>query len=185
MITTSTASGKTLAFLLPVPQKILGRSTLQGDFRLSDESAGGVISTVHCSRYWNISGEGKIRAGVYDGDTMPAERSRIKKECEYYINESGNVELCISPNHSKYGFDFIFANLRYIVIDELHSYRAHLRPSCEYFQADAQNLPVLSFKPPVFMQFCDNRQSGRTCKKYGTAFSLIEKDGSPSPVRGI
>ena len=38
VITTSTASGKTLAFLLPAED--IGRSTHKGDFRLSDESAG-------------------------------------------------------------------------------------------------------------------------------------------------
>lgn len=55
------------------------------------------------------------------------------------------------PNHSKYGFDFIFANLRYIVIDELHSYRgafgAHLanifrrmHRICQYYHSSPQFL---------------------------------------------
>ena len=55
------------------------------------------------------------------------------------------------PNHSKYGFDFIFANLKYIVLDELHVYRGafgshlanvfrRLSRLCRYYHADPQFL---------------------------------------------
>ena len=55
------------------------------------------------------------------------------------------------PNHSKYGFDFIFANLKYIVLDELHVYRGafgshlanvfrRLSRICRYYHADPQFL---------------------------------------------
>ena len=54
VITTSTASGKTLAFLLPVLQKILEDSSIR-------RKRWRVISTVHCSRYWNISEKGRFR----------------------------------------------------------------------------------------------------------------------------
>lgn len=164
VITTSTASGKTLAFLLPVLQKILEDPLTRAIFVYPTKA-------LASDQYRSLQpvleyfGEGKIQAGVYDGDTMPAERSRIRKSANIILTNPEMLNSAFLPNHSKYGFDFIFANLRYIVIDELHSYRRIWCPSCEYFQADAQNLPVLSFKSPVFMQFRDNRQSGRTCKK--------------------
>ena len=56
VITTSTASGKTLAFLLPV-LKIHS----QGRFSSIRRKRWRVISTVHCSRYWNISEKGRFR----------------------------------------------------------------------------------------------------------------------------
>ena len=54
---------------------------------------------------------------------MPAERSRIRKSANIILTNPEMLNSAFLPNHSKYGFDFIFANLRYIVIDELHSYR--------------------------------------------------------------
>ena len=55
------------------------------------------------------------------------------------------------PNHSKYGFDFIFSNLKYIILDELHVYRGafgshlanvfrRLTRICRYYHADPQFL---------------------------------------------
>ena len=164
MITTSTASGKTLAFLIPVLQKILEDPLTRAIFVYPTKA-------LASDQYRSLQpvleyfGEGKIQAGVYDGDTMPAERSRIRKSANIILTNPEMLNSAFLPNHSKYGFDFIFANLRYIVIDELHSYRgafgAHLanifrrmHRICQYYHSS-----------PQFMQFCDNRQSGRTCKK--------------------
>ena len=184
VITTSTASGKTLAFLLPVLQKILEDPLTRAIFVYPTKA-------LASDQYRSLQpvleyfGEGKIQAGVYDGDTMPAERSRIRKSANIILTNPEMLNSAFLPNHSKYGFDFIFANLRYIVIDELHSYRgafgAHLANIfrrmyriCQYYHSSPQFLcSSATIANPVEL-------AKKVC---GTAFSLIEKDGSPSPVR--
>lgn len=184
VITTSTASGKTLAFLLPVLQKILEDPLTRAIFVYPTKA-------LASDQYRSLQpvleyfGEGKIQAGVYDGDTMPAERSRIRKSANIILTNPEMLNSAFLPNHSKYGFDFIFANLRYIVIDELHSYRgafgAHLANIfrrmyriCQYYHSSPQFLcSSATVANPVEL-------AKKVC---GTAFSLIEKDGSPSPVR--
>lgn len=184
VITTSTASGKTLAFLLPVLQKILEDPLTRAIFVYPTKA-------LASDQYRSLQpvleyfGEGKIQAGVYDGDTMPAERSRIRKSANIILTNPEMLNSAFLPNHSKYGFDFIFANLRYIVIDELHSYRgafgAHLanifrrmHRICQYYHSSPQFLcSSATIANPVEL-------AKKVC---GTAFSLIEKDGSPSPVR--
>ena len=59
VITTSTASGKTLAFLLPVLQKILEDPLTRAIFVYPTKAL--ASDTVHCSRYWNISEKGRFR----------------------------------------------------------------------------------------------------------------------------
>ena len=184
VITTSTASGKTLAFLIPVLQKILEDPLTRAIFVYPTKA-------LASDQYRSLQpvleyfGEGKIQAGVYDGDTMPAERSRIRKSANIILTNPEMLNSAFLPNHSKYGFDFIFANLRYIVIDELHSYRgafgAHLANIfrrmyriCQYYHSSPQFLcSSATIANPVEL-------AKKVC---GTAFSLIEKDGSPSPVR--
>ena len=184
VITTSTASGKTLAFLLPVLQKILEDPLTRAIFIYPTKA-------LASDQYRALQpileyfGEGKIQAGVYDGDTMPAERSRIRKCVNIILTNPEMLNSAFLPNHSKYGFDFIFANLKYIVIDELHSYRgafgAHLanifrrmHRICQYYHSDPQFLcSSATIANPVEL-------AEKVC---GTTFSLIEKDGSPSPVR--
>ena len=68
-------------------------------------------------------GEGRISAGVYDGDTTSAERSRIRRSANIILTNPEMINSSFLPNHSKYGFDLLFANLQYVVIDELHTYR--------------------------------------------------------------
>ena len=184
VITTSTASGKTLAFLLPVLQKILEDPLTRAIFVYPTKA-------LASDQYRALQpvleyfGEGRIQAGVYDGDTMPAERSRIRKSANIILTNPEMLNSAFLPNHSKYGFDFIFANLKYIVIDELHSYRgafgAHLanifrrlHRICQYYQSKPQFLcSSATIANPVEL-------AEKIC---GTTFSLIEKDGSPSPVR--
>ena len=129
VITTSTASGKTLAFLLPVLQEILEDPLTRAIFiyptkALASDQYRAMQSIL------KFFGEGRVSAGVYDGDTKPAERTRIRKSANIILTNPEMLNSAFLPNHSNYGFDAIFANLRYVVIDELHSYRgafgAHL-----------------------------------------------------------
>lgn len=122
VITTSTASGKTLAFLLPVLQEILENPLARAIFVYPTKA---LASDQYRALQPAIEffGDGKISAGVYDGDTKPAERTRIRQSANIILTNPEMLNGAFLPNHSNYGFDTIFANLKYIVIDELHSYR--------------------------------------------------------------
>ncbi len=122
VITTSTASGKTLGFLLPVLQEILSDPRARAIFVYPTKA-------LASDQYKALRpvleyfGEDRISAGVYDGDTTPGERSRIRRSANIILTNPEMINSSFLPNHSKYGFDLLFANLRYVVIDELHTYR--------------------------------------------------------------
>ncbi len=88
---------------------------------------------------------------MYDGDTPPTERSRIRKNANIILTNPEMLNSAFLPNHSKAGFDFIFSNLKYIVIDELHTYRGafgshlanvfrRLSRICRYYHASPRFL---------------------------------------------
>ena len=184
VITTSTASGKTLSFLLPVVQRILEDPLTRAIFLYPTKA-------LASDQYRAIApileyfGPGRISAGVYDGDTAPAERSRIRKSANIILTNPEMLNSAFLPNHSKFGFDFIFSNLKYIVIDELHSYRgafgAHLanlfrrmKRICNYYQSAPQFLcSSATIANPVEL-------AELICK---TSFVLIDRDGSPTPEK--
>lgn len=184
VITTSTASGKTLSFLLPVLQSILENPLTRAIFVYPTKALASdqYRALQPILQYF---GEGRIAAGVYDGDTMPAERSRIRKSANIILTNPEMLNSAFLPNHSNYGFDFIFSNLQYVVIDELHSYRgafgAHLanifrrmKRVCDYYQSKPQFLcSSATIANPVEL-------ARRIC---GTDFVLIDKDGSPAPEK--
>lgn len=184
VITTSTASGKTLGFLLPVLQAVLEDPLTRAVFVYPTKALASDQYRA-LQPFLEYFGEGKICAGVYDGDTMQAERSRIRKSANIILTNPEMLNAAFLPNHSKYGFDFIFTNLKYVVIDELHSYRgafgAHLanifrrmKRVCGYYRSKPQFLcSSATIANPVEL-------AERIC---GEKFALIDRDGSPAPEK--
>ncbi len=184
VITTSTASGKTLSFLLPVLQDILSDPLTRAVFVYPTKAL--ASDQFRALKPWlEYFGEGRVSAGVYDGDTPSAERSRIRKSANIILTNPEMLNGAFLPNHSNYGFDFIFTNLRYVVIDELHSYRGafgshlanifrRLHRVSRYYQASPQFLcSSATIANPVEL-------AQNIC---GGTFTLVSRDGSPSPEK--
>ena len=84
VITTSTASGKTLGFLLPVVQEILSNPQSRAIFLYPTKAL--ASDQYRAIRPWiETFGEHRLSAGVYDGDTPPTERSRIRKNANIIL----------------------------------------------------------------------------------------------------
>ena len=185
VITTSTASGKTLSFLLPVLQDILKNPLTRAIF-IYPTKALAADQYRAIAPYLEYFGENRIVAGVYDGDTPVAERTRIRQSANIILTNPEMVNGAFLPNHSKYGFDFIFSNLKYIVIDELHTYRGafgshlanvfrRLSRVCRYYHSNPQFLcSSATIANPVEL-------ATEIC---GKQFILVDKDGSPAAERG-
>lgn len=181
VITTSTASGKTLAFLLPVLQEILKNPLARAIF-IYPTKALAADQYRALLPYIEYFGENRISAGVYDGDTPVSERSRIRKTANIILTNPEMVNGSFLPNHSKYGFDFIFSNLKYVVIDELHTYRgafgSHLANVfrrfsrvCRYYHSTPQYLlSSATIANPLEL-------ASGIC---GRKFSEVSRDGSGS-----
>ena len=184
VITTSTASGKTLSFLLPVIQDVLLNPATRALFVYPTKA-------LASDQYRAIKpildffGDDRIAAGVYDGDTPVNERSRIRSSANIILTNPDMLNSAFLPNHSRAGFSFIFSNLKYVVIDELHTYRGafgshlanvfrRLHRICRYYSSSPQFLcSSATIANPV--ELAEN-----IC---GKVFQLIEKDGSPAPKK--
>lgn len=184
VITTSTASGKTLSFLLPVLQEILSNPLTRAIFIYPTKAlASDQYRAI--TPYLEYFGENRISAGVYDGDTPVNERSRIRKSANIILTNPEMLNGAFLPNHSKFGFDFIFSNLKYVVIDELHTYRGafgshlanvfrRLRRVCRYYNSSPQFLcSSATIANPVEL-------AEEIC---GKKFIRISKDGSPAAAK--
>lgn len=184
VITTATASGKTLSFLLPVLQEILENPLTRAIF-IYPTKALAADQYRALLPFLNYFGANRISAGVYDGDTPVNERSRIRKSANIILTNPEMLNGAFLPNHSKYGFDFVFSHLRYIIIDELHTYRgafgSHLgnvfrrvERVCNYYHSSPQFLcSSATIANPVEL-------ASNIC---GKEFVCVDKDGSPAAKR--
>lgn len=116
VVATGTASGKSLAYQLPV------LSTFAADSRatalyLSPTKA----LAVDQLRALDALGLTDLRAAPYDGDTPPAERDWSRRHARWLFSNPDMVHRSLLPRHDRWaGF---LRRLRYIVIDECHTYR--------------------------------------------------------------
>jgi DEAD/DEAH box helicase domain-containing protein len=99
---TPTASGKTLCYNLPVLQA-LAQDQKSELHEIIEEM--GV----------------PIHSYTYDGDTAPSIRQKIRKAGHIVMTNPDMLHSAILPHHTKWVS--LFENLRYVVIDELHTYR--------------------------------------------------------------
>lgn len=190
VVTTGTASGKSLTYLLPVLQSVLddasARSLLLFPTKaLSQDQLRGVVNLV------DQMGGTRIEAGVYDGDTPPAERIRIRDRAHLVLTNPDMLNSALLPNHGRQGFSHIFRNLKYIVVDELHTYRgafgAHfagvmrrLWRICRHYGSN-----------PTFLCSSATIANAREhaellcLHQAGAKMQLIDEDGSPSAGKMI
>jgi DEAD/DEAH box helicase domain-containing protein len=116
VVTTGTASGKTLAFNLPVLDS-LARAPRNRVLYLYPTKA----LAQDQFRTLNALGVPRLRPAIYDGDTPTEQRWQIRKWSNAILTNPDMVHIGLLPNHERWGE--VLANLRYVVIDEAHVYR--------------------------------------------------------------
>ena len=128
LLNTETASGKTLAFLLPILNEFLQKNTPANSLFLFPTKA---LAYDQFQQYQNIlksvknHSEDKIinlpAVSVYDGDTPLSKRSSIRKNVNFLLTNPDMLHFAILPNHTRW--EEFFTKIKYIVIDEVHIYR--------------------------------------------------------------
>ncbi|MCY9657383.1 MULTISPECIES: DEAD/DEAH box helicase [Paenibacillus] len=116
---TPTASGKTLCYNLPVLQAIAEDDASRALYLFPTKA----LAQDQKSELNEIINEMgiDIKSFTYDGDTSPAIRQIVKNVGHIVITNPDMLHSAILPHHTKWVS--LFSNLKYIVIDELHTYR--------------------------------------------------------------
>ena len=119
VIATPTASGKTLCYNLPVLHAVLHNPSARALYLFPTKA----LAQDQLAELGELSSfaDGKIHGFVYDGDTEPVKRRLARTEGHVVITNPDMLNSGILPHHTKWS-DY-FQNLKYIVVDELHTYR--------------------------------------------------------------
>src|SRR5215212_5615307 len=116
IVTTGTASGKSLCFQLPTLD-VLCRDPRARALYLYPAKA----LAQDQARSLHAFGVDRVRQAIYDGDTPREQRSAIRRRANVVLTNPDMLHLGILPNHRAWG-DF-FSNLALVVVDEAHVYR--------------------------------------------------------------
>lgn len=188
IVTTGTASGKSLCFNLPVlhtlavdsraralylyPTKALAQDQARKIGELGTGMRRGAKTPI-------------VRHAIYDGDTPSGERRAIRERSNLVLSNPDMLNQGVLPNHKQWA-EF-FANLAWIVVDEAHVYRgvfgSHVanvlrrlrRIAAAYGTAPRIILTSATIANPL--QLAENLT--------GEDFALIDRDSGPRADREI
>jgi DEAD/DEAH box helicase domain-containing protein len=119
VIVTPTASGKTLCYNLPILNAILENSDRRALYLFPTKA----LAQDQLAELHDVNQRLDNRFGVftYDGDTPSDARKAIREKGHLVLTNPDMLHTGILPHHARW--TRLFENLRYIVIDELHTYR--------------------------------------------------------------
>jgi DEAD/DEAH box helicase domain-containing protein len=116
IVTTGTASGKTLAFNLPVLDAIAREPKTRALYLYPTKA-------LAQDQFRTLAGYRvpKLRPAIYDGDTPAEQRREIRRTANVILSNPDMLHIGVLPNHDRWGD--VLANLRHVVVDEAHVYR--------------------------------------------------------------
>src|SRR5215470_3857161 len=119
VIVTPTASGKTLCYNLPILHTILENADGRALYLFPTKA----LAQDQLAELYDLNRRLDDRFGVftYDGDTPSDARKAIREKSHVILTNPDMLHTGILPHHTRW--TRLFQNLRYIVIDELHTYR--------------------------------------------------------------
>ncbi len=145
VVVTPTASGKTLCYNLPVLNRLIAEPAARALYlfptkALAEDQLQEFQAAVNAM-------DSDVKAFTYDGDTPQDARRAIRERANVVLTNPDMLHAGILPHHTKWAK--AFENLRYIVIDELHSYRGvygshlanvlrRLKRICEFYGSSPQ-----------------------------------------------
>ncbi|UMB70140.1 DEAD/DEAH box helicase [Mycobacterium paraterrae] len=189
VISTGTASGKSLAYQLPIlnvlataprsralyvsPTKALGHDQLRAAHTLTAA----------------IPRLGDVAPTAYDGDSPTEVRRFARERSRWVFSNPDMVHLALLRNHARWAM--FLRNLRFVVVDECHYYRGvfgsnvamvlrRLLRLCARYSADPARLPTV-----IFASATTSAPGATATELIGQPVAEVTEDGSPQGARTV
>ncbi|HEX8052831.1 MAG TPA: DEAD/DEAH box helicase [Thermoleophilaceae bacterium] len=180
IVTTGTASGKSLAFNLPVLDT-LARDRRARAFYLYPTKA---LAQDQARKLTGLKAP-FLKHAIYDGDTPQSERRSIRARSNLILTNPDMLNVGVLPHHRQWGD--VLANLAWIVVDEAHVYRgvfgSHVANVLRRLRRLAR---AYGTEPRFVLASATIANPGELAEKLtGKECRLVDRDGAPRHERKI
>jgi len=178
MVSTSSASGKTLCYNIPVIEAILTERGSRALYlfptkALAQDQLRG-LQELFCPALSRME-----EFSTFDGDTPQTERAEIRKRARIVLTNPDMLHFGILPNHQ--AWSKFLRHLRYVVVDEAHTYRGVFGSHVACVLRRLRRLCDLYGSTPQFI--CSSAtiaNPGEHAERLvGLPFEVVDNDGSP------
>ena len=178
VVVTPTASGKTMCYNLPVLNAVLENPDARALYLFPTKA----LAQDQLAELHDLSARLDDRLGVftYDGDTPADARKAIRERGHIVLSNPDMLHTGILPHHTRW--QRLFENLRYIVLDELHTYRgvfgSHLANVLRRLRRIAR---FYGSNPQFICSSATIANPGELASRLAeTDFEVIEENGAPA-----
>jgi DEAD/DEAH box helicase domain-containing protein len=182
IITTGTASGKSLCFQVPTLEVLSSDRAARALYLYPTKAlAQDQARALHAFGLHRT-----IRPAIYDGDTPRGERSAIRKRSNLILTNPDMLHVGILPHH--HAWDEMLANLAFVVIDEAHVYRGVFGSHVGNVLRRLRRAAAIHGTEPRFLLTSATIANPVELAERLTGlegFNLVDGDSAPKPTRRI
>lgn len=184
-IVSRTASGKTLSFLLPILNEYLNAPKPFSTLLLYPTKALSRDQEGTLAKLTKAVNDERL-LGTYDGDTPVELRRTLQRSADFVITNPDMLHAGFLPNHGRAWKAFL-SRLRYIVIDEVHSYRGSFGSHvANVFRRLLRICELYNVRPTFVCCSATIANPAEHVKAlFGRDFTVIDNDSAPRPQRHL
>jgi DEAD/DEAH box helicase domain-containing protein len=180
IVTSGTASGKSLSFNLPVLDAIARDRMTRALYVYPTKAL-----AQDQARKLSELGLPALRHAIYDGDTPRDDRPGIRRRSNLVLTNPDMLNMAVLSHHKGWG-DFL-ANLEWVVVDEAHTYRGVFGSHVANVLRRLRRVARLYGSDPrfIFASATIANPVELAERLAGTEFALVDSDGAPRARRRI
>ncbi|HTZ85187.1 MAG TPA: DEAD/DEAH box helicase, partial [Solirubrobacteraceae bacterium] len=182
IVTTGTASGKSMCFNLPTLHILCEQARARALYLYPTKA----LAQDQARALSSFGLTKRVRPAIYDGDTPREARREIRKRANVVLTNPDMLHVGILPNHAAWAD--LFANLAVVVIDEAHVYRGVFGSHVAGVLRRLRRIAAAYGTDPVFLMTSATIANPIELAERLTGLEhvrLIDRDGSPAPSRQI
>jgi DEAD/DEAH box helicase domain-containing protein len=182
IVTTGTASGKSLCFNLPTLDVLLRDARARALYLYPTKA----LAQDQARALASFGLTKQVRPAIYDGDTPREARAEIRRRANVVLTNPDMLHVGILPNHPAWAE--LFANLAVVVVDEAHVYRGVFGSHVANVLRRLRRIAAAYGTSPRFLLTSATIANPVELAERLTGLediTLIERDGSPAPGRQI
>ncbi|MGH3020588.1 MAG: DEAD/DEAH box helicase [Gaiellaceae bacterium] len=180
VVSTGTASGKTLAFNLPVLDVLAADPKVRALYLYPTKA----LAQDQARALGELRLPG-LRAAIYDGDTEHERRRQIRTWANVIMTNPDMLHVGVLPHHDRWGD--VLANLRYVVVDEAHVYRGVFGSHVGNVLRRLRRLAaVYGAEPQFLLASATIANPGELARSLlGVEATVVADDGAPRAPRTV
>jgi DEAD/DEAH box helicase domain-containing protein len=180
VVTTGTASGKSLAFNLPVLDAIARDPKTRALYLYPTKA----LSQDQARALAELRLKG-LRPAIYDGDTPSERRWQIRTWSNVILTNPDMLHVGVLPHHDRWGN--VLSNLRFVIVDEAHVYRgvfgSHVANVLRRLRRLAR---IYDAEPQFLLASATIANAGELAEALtGERATVIDRDTSPKAERDV